>query len=186
MKYICFDVETPNMKNDRMSAIGICVLEDLKITEEFYSLVDPEEPFDAFNVSLTGITPEMARRSPNFGEISKKILPIFSQGIPVAHNAQFDMSVMSKCLRAYNISFPDSAKYLCTCRLSKRVMPELPNHKLDTVCRELDISLSHHNALSDARGCALILRHCLLKGADAGEFIRSYDLRGGRTLKVGV
>ena len=34
MKYIVFDVETPNAKNDRMSSIGIAVVENGEITEE--------------------------------------------------------------------------------------------------------------------------------------------------------
>ena len=59
MRYIAFDVETPNHRNDRMSAIGITVIEDGAITREFYSLVDPEQEFDPFNISLTGITPEI-------------------------------------------------------------------------------------------------------------------------------
>ena len=41
-RFVAFDVETPNRWNDRMSAIGITVLEDGEIVEEFYSLVDPE------------------------------------------------------------------------------------------------------------------------------------------------
>ena len=35
MKYVCFDVETPNLKNDRMSAIGVCVVDDGVIVSEF-------------------------------------------------------------------------------------------------------------------------------------------------------
>ena len=41
-KMIAFDVETPNRMNHRMSAIGINVIEDGAITDEYYSLVDPE------------------------------------------------------------------------------------------------------------------------------------------------
>ena len=51
-RYICFDVETPNFRNDRMSAIGVCVVENGEITEERYSLVNPEEPFDGFNIKM--------------------------------------------------------------------------------------------------------------------------------------
>ena len=57
MRYTVFDVETPNRANDRMSAIGIVVIEDDQIVDAFYSLVNPEVPFDDFNVALTGITP---------------------------------------------------------------------------------------------------------------------------------
>ena len=41
-RFIVFDTETPNHRNDRMSAIGITVVEHGQITEEFYSLVNPE------------------------------------------------------------------------------------------------------------------------------------------------
>ena len=41
-RFVAFDVETPNRFNDRMSAIGITVIEDGIITDEFYSLVNPE------------------------------------------------------------------------------------------------------------------------------------------------
>ena len=55
-RYIAFDVETPNHLNNRMSAIGISVIENGKIIEEFYSLVNPETSFDPFNIQLTGIS----------------------------------------------------------------------------------------------------------------------------------
>ena len=37
-RFIVFDVETPNRKNNRISAIGITVVEEGKISKEFYSL----------------------------------------------------------------------------------------------------------------------------------------------------
>ena len=56
-RYIAFDVETPNFANDRMSAIGITVVEGGQIIGTYDTLVDPEEHFDRFNIRLTGITP---------------------------------------------------------------------------------------------------------------------------------
>ena len=55
MKYTVFDVEMPNRCNDRMSAIGITVIEDGVITDSFFSYVNPETDFDYFNTKLTGI-----------------------------------------------------------------------------------------------------------------------------------
>ena len=68
-RFAAFDVETPNYKNDRMSAIGVTIIEDGYIADEFYSLVNPECAFDSFNVRLTGITPRMAAGAPPFPEI---------------------------------------------------------------------------------------------------------------------
>lgn len=166
-----------------MSAIGVCIVENGVILREHYSLVNPEESFDDFNIRLTGITPAMAAEAPTFAELWPTLGPILRSGLLIAHNAQFDMSVLSKCLRAYRIPCSDITEYACTCRMGKRVVPWMPNHRLDTMCTELGIDLNHHNAGSDARACAEILRYYISKGVRIEDHIRPYSLRGARTLK---
>lgn len=92
--YIVFDVETPNRANNRISAIGISTIEDGKIVDNYFSLVNPETHFDSFNTQLTGIDAKKVKNAPNFAELWKKIEPIMSRGILVAHNATFDMNVL--------------------------------------------------------------------------------------------
>ena len=65
-RFIVFDVETPNFKNDRMSAIGVAVVEGGELVSEFETLVNPETFFNRFNIDLTGITPEAAAEAPAF------------------------------------------------------------------------------------------------------------------------
>ena len=79
-RYIVFDVETPNRYNDRMSAIGISVIEDGDITEEFFTYVDPEAPFDRFNTQLTGIDEKTVYGAPTFPELWEIIEPKMSSG----------------------------------------------------------------------------------------------------------
>ena len=179
MRFTAFDVETPNSRNDRMSAIGLVVLEDGQIVRRFYSLVNPECRFDAFNIALTGITPQMAAQAPTFAQLWLQIRPWMENTVLIAHNAPFDMAVLSKCLRSYGISWHDTAPYICTCRLAKNRMPQLPNHKLDTLCRYFSIDLQHHQADSDAMACAQIFLH--LQGAEKA-FLREYDMQHMRTL----
>lgn len=183
-RYIAFDVETPNHRNDRMSAIGISVIEGGEITGEFYSLVDPGTYFDPFNTELTGITPEAVAGKPDFAGIWPEIEPILSGGILIAHNAPFDMSVLSKCLIAYGISWRRYAQYACTCQMGRRLMPSLPNHKLNTMCDSLHIELDHHNAGSDSRACGELLRRYMADGADIARFVRTYDLELARTVRL--
>ena len=71
-RFIVFDVETPNHLNDRMSAIGITIIEDDRIVDSFYSLVNPETYFDSFNKRLTGIDEFMVANAPSFVKISRK------------------------------------------------------------------------------------------------------------------
>ena len=124
----------------------------------------------------------MAAEAPDFGTFWPTLEPVLSGGLLVAHNAPFYMSVLAKCLRAYCIEWQDTAWYACTCRMGRRCFPQLPNHKLNTLCAYLDIDLNHHQAGSDSRACAEILIYCLDHGADIQAFRRKYDLRNRRTV----
>ena len=180
-RYIAFDVETPNYANNRMSAIGVNVIEDGTIVDEFYSLVNPEARFDRFNIDLTGITPEAVADAPTFPELWRELEPLMSSGLLIAHNAPFDMSVLAKCLLDYGVRWHPTAHYACTCQMGRRLLPELPNHKLNTICDYLGVELDHHHAGSDSRACAEILLHYLDDGASIRRYIRTYDLLRLRT-----
>lgn len=181
-RYIAFDVETPNSANNRMSAIGVTVIERGEVVEQYDYLVNPETRFASFNVALTGITPEMVADKPTFSQLWQELEPLFSSGLLVAHNAPFDMSVLAKCLRDYGIRWRPSVPYACTCQMSRRLLPQLPNHKLNTLCDFLGLELDHHRAGSDSLACGEILLHHLRSGANMGPFIRTYDLVQIRTV----
>ncbi len=172
-RFIVFDVETPNLNNDRISAIGISVVEDGKIVDDFFTLVDPEVHFDAFNIRLTGISEEIVEGAPTFPQLWKAIAPLMESGLPVAHNAPFDMGVLAKCLNAYNIEWKPWVRYACTVRMSRACIPEAPNHKLNTLCDWLGLELLHHNAGSDAHAAAEILCYCLRHGVQVKDHIRT-------------
>ena len=174
-RYIAFDVETPNRYNNRMSAIGISVVEDGRIVRDFYSLVDPEQPFDWFNTVLTGINEESVFDAPTFPELWKQIEPLLSSGILVAHNAGFDMGVLRKCLSAYEIEWRSCVRGICTVIMGRSLLPGI-SHKLNDLCDYYGICLNHHRADSDSRACAEILLRYLKAGADVKPFIRSYRL----------
>lgn len=183
MRYIAFDVETPNHYNNRMSAIGITVVENGEIVEEIYSLVDPEAEFDPFNIELTGIHPRDVIGAPNFPALWERIRPTMESGILVAHNAVFDMSVLAKCLRDYDIYWQPTTKYACTCQMGKKCLPELANHRLNTMCGCLGLSLDHHNAGSDSHACAELLIYYIDHGTDPLDHTRNYDLSRARTIR---
>ena len=171
-RYIVFDTETPNSRNDRMSAIGISVVEDGVITREFATLVNPETHFDPFNIQLTGITPEAVETAPTFPALWQELAPLFDSGMLVAHNAPFDMGVLAKCLSAYGIHWHSWARYVCTVRFARTALPGMPNYKLNTLCSQLAIPLDHHQAGSDAHAAAELLLRCLQKG-DVSQCIRT-------------
>ena len=183
-RYVVFDTETPNSRNDRMCQIGVSVVENGRITERFVRLVDPECDFAAFNVMLHGITPESTYGSPCFAELWRgELEEVFSEGVLVAHNAPFDMAVLSKCLRAYGIRWRERAPYIDTVRMARQAFPSLPNHKLDTLSHALDISLMHHDAGSDALCCARVFLECIRRGLRPADYVRTYDMMNMQTLR---
>lgn len=174
-RFVLFDVETPNRYNTRMSAIGIDVIEDGVIVNEYYSLVNPEQPFDYFNTQLTGISAETVASAPTFSELWGEIEPLMSSGLLVAHNAIFDMNVLKKCLCDYRINWRPYVRYTCTVQLGRRLHPGVSN-KLNDVCVRFGISLNHHQANSDSRACAEILLRYLQLNADVRQYIRTCSL----------
>lgn len=174
-RFVVFDVETPNRWNDRMSAIGITVVEDGELVDEFYTLVDPETSFDYFNTQLTGISEETVWGAPTFPEVWQRIEPLMASGLLVAHNAVFDMGVLKKCLAAYDITWRPYARYVCTVQMGRRILPGI-SHRLNAVCDYFDIPLEHHRAESDSRACAQLLLRYLDAGADVRQFIRTCRL----------
>ena len=175
-RFVVFDVETPNYRCNRMSAIGITVLEDGVVTNEFSSLINPETDFDAFNIRLTGIDEELVRDAPTFPELWPHIEPLMSSGLLVAHNAVFDLGVLKKCLDYYEIDWKPYARYLCTVQMGRRILPGM-SHKLNTLCDYYGIALNHHQAESDSHACAEILLRYLESGADVRQHIRTYSFR---------
>lgn len=180
-RYIVFDTETPNCRNDSICSIGISVVENGKIIEERYDLVDPEARFDVFNVELHGISPEMVRYEKNFPVLWEEIAPLMDSGVLVAHNASFDLGVLSKLFRRYGIC-READDYACTVQLGRKCLPGAPNHKLNTLCGLLGIPLDHHNAASDSHACAELLCYYLEQGLPVEQYVKRWEYaKGGRS-----
>ncbi len=179
-RFVVFDVETPNQVCNRMSAIGITLIENGVITKSFYSLVNPETRFDPFNTRLTGIGAETVRGAPTFPQLWTQIEPLLCSGILVAHNAVFDLGVLRCCLRDYGIAWKLQTEYLCTVQIGRRLLPGM-RHRLNVLSAYYGIPLEHHNAASDARACAEILLRYQASGADLRQYLKTYTFtrRGG-------
>ena len=150
----------PSARRDAISAIGITVIKNGEITDNYYTLVDPECEFDDFTVELTGITPEKAERYPNFGALWSGIEPYLENAVLAAHGAQGDLHVLSRTLRRYGIEWVDRVDYICTFEAAKRCFPELPGYSLNKISDSLGIPLEHHVASSDSFAAAMILLKC--------------------------
>lgn len=173
--YTVFDVETPNAANDRMCSIGITTVDGGRITSSRNILVDPQCRFDPFNISIHGIYPEDVAGAETFPAVWAQLRPLFYNRVVVAHNACFDLGVLRKCLAFYGMT-AEPVWYLDTVRAARRVYPDLPNHKLNTLCDFLAIPLHHHDSGSDCRATAQLLLDMLQEGMNAERFLRPYRM----------
>ncbi|WP_226324537.1 exonuclease domain-containing protein [Streptococcus dysgalactiae] len=158
--YVALDVETANSFRGSICSIGLVKFQDGEVIDSFYSLINPEEEFDEFNIFIHGIMPDDVIGSPTFPEIRQKIIDFIGTDIIVAHFAQFDMGALKDAYQKYHLEF-DNIEYICSYRLAKAALPGQLNYKLKRLAKNLNLELDHHNALSDAQACGFILEHIL-------------------------
>ncbi|EOL42318.1 exonuclease, DNA polymerase III, epsilon subunit [Enterococcus phoeniculicola] len=158
MNFIAMDFETANHLPYSACSLALVMVQESKIVGEYYSLIQPETEFFWRNIQVHGIHPEDVRQAPKFPDVWKNIQNYFHQNsLIVAHNAAFDTKVLAGCLDYYQLEQPNYLS-LCTVKTSRKLFPEMQNHRLNTVCANLDITLqNHHDALEDSRACAEIL-----------------------------
>lgn len=185
--FVVFDLETTGAKTPpcRVTEIGAYRVVKGEIVEEFHSLVNPETPIPFFITILTGITDEMVRDAPKFAEVADAFLKFIGDSILVAHNAGFDMRFLNhevgRLYEDYRVGNPS----LCTVQLSRKLFPDIENHKLKTLAEHFSVALvNHHRANEDAYATARIFIKLLteletcgvrdLGGAQALNFKKNY------------
>jgi DNA polymerase-3 subunit epsilon len=155
MDCTAIDFETANASRSSPCSVGVVVVKGGQVTSTFYSLIKPEGPFDPFNVSLHGITPEDVADKPEFPGIWDSLRPLLEGSIVIAHNASFDMSVLRRTLELYGLPFPEFA-YTCSRIIAQKTWPSLLSFSLSVVAQHLGYEFDHHNALNDANASAHI------------------------------
>ncbi|QFF97756.1 hypothetical protein PB01_02420 [Psychrobacillus glaciei] len=162
MDFIAIDFETANSLRTSVCSIGIVQVKAGKIKEEIHTLINPLSEFNYYNTKIHGITEDMVMSAPTFEEFWPNFKMFVENQTIIAHNASFDISVLRASLTNFYESTPDF-QYGCSYQISKKVWPNLYNHKLSTVANYLGISLRHHDALEDARASALITLEAMQK-----------------------
>ncbi|MBR4916825.1 MAG: 3'-5' exonuclease [Fibrobacter sp.] len=159
LKFAVVDVETSGGAGDqnRITEIGIALLDGNEQVGEFHSLVDPCVPITPFVQNLTGITDEMVSGQPQFQAIAEKVAELLDGRIFVAHNVQFDCKVVRTELKRCCVKFDPPR--LCTVKLSRKVFPGFPSYSLHNLTESLGLSdFRHHRAMDDTLACAEILK----------------------------
>lgn len=150
-KYVVFDLETTglNPQYDYITEIGAVLVENSEIVDTFERLVRPKKKIPDKVAELTGITNEMVAEAKSINLVLPQFLEFIGNNVLVGHNVDFDSKFISAACQRFNLPYKN--KVCDTLELSSRTLPDLEDHKLGTVCRELGITNeSAHRASSDA------------------------------------
>ena len=159
LDFVVVDVEATGAKTppNRLIELGAFRIRGGRIADKFVTLVNPEIPIPRFVATLTGISNDMVRDAPVFADVAPKWLDFVSDSVLVAHNAPFDTSFLNHEISRVYPGHRMVNPHLCTVKLSRRAMPDLSNHRLDTIASHFSIPIaSRHRAGSDALATAEI------------------------------
>lgn len=157
MKFVAIDVETANANMASICSIGAAVFEDGVLTDEWYSLIDPQDYFDGMNVSIHGIDEAHVVGAPTFKEAADQINSILANNVVVTHT-HFDRVAMHQAASRWAIpSLP--CTWLDSARVARRTWAEFARrgYGLANVCNHIGYNFEHHNALEDAKASGQIM-----------------------------
>lgn len=170
MNYTFIDIETPNAKNDTICSISLIETDGEHILSTYSSLVNPEAAFYDKNMTIHHITPGMVKNKPTLFELWPSISHYFENHIIGGHNVTFDISAVKKHLAKYEIQLPDF-DYICTMKMARSIS-DIFSYSLDSLCKQFDIALEHHNSDSDVLASfELFKRFINSYQCDASKFI---------------
>ena len=160
LSYVVVDVETTGGRafaGDRITEIAAIVVKGGEITHEFETLVNPQRPIPPMVTAITNITWNMVRNAPTFRDIADDVASVLRGHVFVAHNASFDWRFVSSEITRATGGRLDGRR-LCTVKLARKVLPQLPRRSLDHLARFYGVEItSRHRAGGDARATARVL-----------------------------
>jgi DNA polymerase-3 subunit epsilon len=160
-EFIVIDFETTGLsaEYDRIVEVAAIKYYDKEMVDVFHTLVNPKRKIPHESIKIHGITDSMVKGKPTIYDILPNLLSFIGDSTIVAHNARFDMSFLKNaCIRHFKIKdYYIENKVFDTLKLSRKMFPDLQNHKLGTVARHIGVEIKkNHRSTDDALATAQI------------------------------
>lgn len=188
LNFTAIDFETANGSPASPCAVGMTRVREGQVVDELALLFRPPWPHDWFaagNIEVHGITPEMVADAPEFSEALTEMLLFLEVDTLVAHNAGFDMRVLTAAASEIKFDLPNF-RYACSLQMARKTY-NLESYRLPAVAYAAGHEeFSHHDALADADACARIVLHMAKRhGAESiEELAEATKHRMGQILTV--
>lgn len=176
--YVVFDVETTGLSAvyDKIIELAAVKIHEGEIIDRFESFANPHQPLSETTVELTGITDDMVRDAPEIDKVLNDFKAWAADDILVAHNASFDMGFLNTGYESVGLS-KSTNPVIDTLELARFLLPELKNHRLNTLCKKFDIELTqHHRAIYDAEATGYLLWKLIKKTTEEKQIENHINL----------
>jgi DNA polymerase III subunit epsilon len=161
LTFVAFDTETTGLGEAHLVEVAAVKFKGGAVLDEFCTLVNPGCHIPSYVAAIHGITDRMVANAPRAAHVLPKFQSFVEGAILVAHNASFDIKVIAAELYRSRLPIRER-EALDTCRIARRVLRGMPNHRLDTLAAHLGISRRpQHRALADALAVVEIFDCCL-------------------------
>ncbi len=163
MNFVAIDVETANADMASICQIGAAKFINGSIAAEWKAYINPKDYFDAINISIHGIDEHTIKDASFFPDLLPAIMEFVGDSVVVTHT-HFDRVAIHQAARKHQIPAP-AWTWLDSARVVRRTWPEFASsgYGLSNVCKALDISFQHHDALEDAKAAGQVLLKAMIE-----------------------
>ena len=190
--YTVVDTETTGLSSETCGLIEVGALRvrSGQVTDTFSTLIRPpwrevlrggewtEGYVDDFIQNLTGIDDGMLENAPLPEDALPQVEAFLGEDLILGHNVGFDMAFLYDSFQKY-LGRPCKNDSLDHLRIAKKLLPEMPHHRLGDVAEALGVSYQGaHRALADCwitYRCYEKLREKALSQGTEEDFLRLFE-----------
>ena len=156
--FIIVDLETANSNFGSICQIGLVHYRDGTPDWEWMSYINPNDHFDPVNVGIHGITPRRVQKSPSLVEVEGRLREMMDGEIVISHT-HFDRVALNGAFDRDNVPRL-RCRWLDSAKIARRAWGGLKQeggYGLANLCRILEYSYQHHDALADAKAAGTVV-----------------------------
>ena len=190
--YTVVDTETTGLSTESccLTEVSALRVREGRVAAEFSTLIRPpwrevqkngqwqQGYVDDFIQGLTGITDEMLEGAPLPEEALPQVEDFLGRDLLLGHNVGFDTAFLYDSFQKY-LGRPLGNNSLDQLRLARKLLPQLPHHRLGDVAAALGVPYEGaHRALADCwitYGCYEKLRALALSQGTEEEFLQRFE-----------
>ncbi len=156
--YVAIDTETTGLNpagGDRIVEIAALRFHRGNVLDSYTTLINPEIPVPYGAYRVHGISDDMLREAPSFGDIFSELVSFIGEDPTVYHNALFDLTFLRNEARINRLEW--IRNIVIDTLLIARKLTGGKGNRLGSLAEQFGIGMPGHRAMSDAHATGKIL-----------------------------